>query len=104
MLDNNNELNEYDFVLFDLYKTNQKYREYFLNQRKEHPERLMIFDNSAYEFFVKGESLDVGEFYQQCGYPDWRNSSSRKKKSFSKIAKYLSDAFIEVLKKELKID
>ena len=48
--------------------------------------------------------LDVGEFYQQCGYPDWRNSSSRKKKSFSKIAKYLSDAFIEVLKKELKID
>ena len=47
MLDNNNELNEYDFVLFDLYKTNQKYREYFLNQRKEYPERLMIFDNSA---------------------------------------------------------
>ena len=48
--------------------------------------------------------LDVGEFYQQCGYPDWRNSSLRKEKSFSKIAKYLSDAFIEVLKKELKID
>ena len=48
--------------------------------------------------------LDVGEFYQQCGYPDWRNSSLRKKKSFSKLAKYLSDAFIEVLKKELKID
>lgn len=64
LLDNNNELNEYDFVLFDLYKTNQKYREYFLNQRKEYPERLMIFDNSAYEFFIKGESLDVGEFYK----------------------------------------
>lgn len=64
MLDNNNELNEYDFVLFHLYKTNQKYREYFLNQRKEYPERLMIFDNSAYEFFVKGEKLDAGEFYK----------------------------------------
>ena len=47
--------------------------------------------------------LDVGEFYQQCVYSDWRNNASRKKKSFSKIAKYLSDAFIEVLKKELKI-
>jgi len=64
LLDNNNELNEYDFVLFHLYKTNQKYREYFLNQRKEHPERLMIFDNSAYEFFVKGEKLEAGEFYK----------------------------------------
>lgn len=64
MLDNNNELNEYDFVLFHLYKTNQNYREYFLNQRKEHPERLMIFDNSAYEFFVKDETLDTGEFYK----------------------------------------
>lgn len=64
LLDNNNELNEYDFVLFHLYKTNQKYKEYFLNQRKEHPERLMIFDNSAYEFFVKGEKLEAGEFYK----------------------------------------
>lgn len=64
LLDNNNELNEYDFVLFHLYKTNSKYREYFLNQRKEHPERLMIFDNSAYEFFVKGEKLEAGEFYK----------------------------------------
>lgn len=60
----NNRLNDYDFVLFHLYKSNEKYREYFLNQRKEHPERLMIFDNSAYEFFVKGESLDAGEFYK----------------------------------------
>ena len=64
LLDKNNELNEYDFVLFHLYKTNQKYREYFLKQRKEHPERLMIFDNSAYEFFIKGEKLDTREFYK----------------------------------------
>lgn len=63
MLNANNELNEYDFVLFHLYKSNDKYREYFLNQRKEHPDRLMIFDNSAYEFFVNGEKLVMGEFY-----------------------------------------
>lgn len=63
LLNDNNSLNEYDFVLFHLYKTNEKYREYFLNQRKENPDRLMIFDNSAYEFFVKNETLDMGEFY-----------------------------------------
>ena len=64
LLDENNKLNEYDFVLFHLYKTNEKYREYFLNQRRDHPDRLMIFDNSAYEFFVKNETLDMGEFYK----------------------------------------
>ena len=64
LLNENNKLNEYDFVLFHLYKTNEKYREYFLNQRRDHPDRLMIFDNSAYEFFVKNETLDMGEFYK----------------------------------------
>lgn len=64
LLDENNKLNEYDFVLFHLYKTNEKYREYFRNQRRDHPDRLMIFDNSAYEFFVKNETLDMGEFYK----------------------------------------
>lgn len=64
MLSKNNELNEYDFVLFHLYKTNESYREYFLNQRSENPDRLMIFDNSAYEFFIKGERLNMGEFYK----------------------------------------
>lgn len=64
LLNENNKLNEYDFVLFHLYKTNKKYREYFLNQRRDHPDRLMIFDNSAYEFFVKNETLDMGEFYK----------------------------------------
>lgn len=47
--------------------------------------------------------LDIGEFYQQCGYSQWRNNPSRKRKSFNRIAKYLSDSFIEILKKELKI-
>ena len=62
LLDKNNELNEYDFVLFHLYQSNQKYREYFLNQRKKYPGRLMIFDNSAYEFFIKGETLDTKKY------------------------------------------
>lgn len=63
LMDKNNELNSYDFVLFHLYISNKEYREYFLNQRVEHPDRLMILDNSAYEFFVKGETLNLYEFY-----------------------------------------
>lgn len=62
LFDKNNELNEYDFVLFHLYQTNEEYKEYYLNQRKNHPDRLMIFDNSAYEFFVKGETLNYDDY------------------------------------------
>lgn len=58
LLPYNNDLNEYDFVLYHLYISNERYREYYLNQRREHPNRLMILDNSAYEFFVKGEVLN----------------------------------------------
>lgn len=64
MLDVNNQLNEYDFVLFHLYESNERYREYYLNQRKIHPNRLMIFDNSAYEYYVKGEILDLHLYYE----------------------------------------
>lgn len=63
MLSFNNELNEYDFVLFHLYKTNKRYRNYYLAQRRLYPDRLMIFDNSAYEFYVKGEQLDLEEYF-----------------------------------------
>lgn len=62
MLDRNLELNEYDFVLFHLYKEFPAYREYYKKLRETHPDRIMIFDNSAYEFFVKGERLDLNEF------------------------------------------
>ena len=62
MLDRNVELNEYDFVLFHLYKAFPAYREYYKNLRKTHPDRTMILDNSAYEFFVKGEKLDLEEY------------------------------------------
>lgn len=57
MLDRNLVLNDYDFVLFHLYQQYPAYREYYKNLRKSHPDRLMILDNSAYEFFVKGETL-----------------------------------------------
>lgn len=64
MLDRNNKLNEYDFVLFHLYESNIQYREYYLSQRRLYPDRLMIFDNSAYEYFVKGETLDLQLYYE----------------------------------------
>lgn len=64
MLPFNNELNEYDFVLFHLYESNIQYREYYLSQRRLYPNRLMIFDNSAYEYYVKGETLDLHLYYE----------------------------------------
>jgi hypothetical protein len=63
MLHQNIDLNSYDFVLFHLYKENEQYRNYYKSLRKTFTERLMIFDNSAYEFFVKGETLDLTEYY-----------------------------------------
>jgi hypothetical protein len=62
LLNYNMELNDYDFVLFHLLRDNSEYREYYYNMRRTHPERLMILDNSAYEFFVKDEELDLDEF------------------------------------------
>lgn len=65
LLNENNKINEYDFVLFHLYKSNEQYKQYYLNQRIEHPDRLMILDNSAYEFYIKGDKLDPIE-YRKC--------------------------------------
>ena len=59
MLRMNAYLNDYDFVLFHLYSVDKTYREYYQGMRKYRPNRLMILDNSAYEFFVKGDVLDV---------------------------------------------
>lgn len=58
----NEKLNDFDFVLFHLYISDPTYKKYFLDMRKNHPERVMIFDNSAYEFFVKGETLDLNKY------------------------------------------
>lgn len=62
LLKDNLRLNDYDFVLFHLYDTNPVYKEYYKKLRQTHPERLMIFDNSAYEYFVKGEQLDIEKY------------------------------------------
>lgn len=62
LLNDNTQLNSFDFVLFHLYISNSTYKNYYLNLRKTHPERIMIFDNSAYEFFVQGKELDMQQF------------------------------------------
>lgn len=62
MLDKNLELNQYDFVLFHLMLSNKEYRDYYFAMRKIHPERLMILDNSGYEFFIKSQELDVDAY------------------------------------------
>lgn len=62
MMDENLLYNEYDFVLFHLYDTNEEYRNYYLSLRKSHPERLMIFDNSAYEYYIMKKSFDESLF------------------------------------------
>lgn len=62
LLQEANKLNQFDLVLFHLLKSNSTYHEWAYNQRRLHPERLMILDNSAYEFFVKGETLDLDEY------------------------------------------
>lgn len=62
MLQENLRLNEYDFVLFHLYIKYPEYRDYYKKLRETHPDRLMILDNSAYEFFVKGETLDLPSY------------------------------------------
>lgn len=64
MLDRNIVLNDYDFVLYHLYLNNPTYKDYYTRLRKEHPERMMILDNSAYEFFVNGQILDMDAFVE----------------------------------------
>ena len=63
LLDKYNEkLNDFDLVLFHLYVSEPEYKSYFDNMRDRRPERRMILDNSAYEFFVKGEELNLDEY------------------------------------------
>lgn len=56
------EVNDYDFVLYHQFIKNSTYRETYLNRRTTDPNRLMILDNSAYEFFVSGESFNVDDY------------------------------------------
>lgn len=62
LLNKNEEINEFDFVLYHLYDNCEEYKNHFLNLRKNMPNRTMILDNSAYEYFVKGEELSIKGF------------------------------------------
>ena len=62
LIDKNIELNSMDLVLFNLYDSYEWYREYYKNLRKTHPERVMILDNSEYEYFIKGIELDLDRY------------------------------------------
>lgn len=63
MLSLNTCINDYEFVLLHLYLEDEEYAAYFNEIRSQHPYRLMVLDNSAYEFFVKGEELDFNKLY-----------------------------------------
>lgn len=55
-------LNDYDFILLHMMSDHPSYQWWAQDLRHSYPERMMILDNSAYEFFVKGETLDMDKF------------------------------------------
>ena len=55
-------LNDYDFILLHMMLDHPSYQWWAQDLRHSYPERMMILDNSAYEFFVKGETLDMDKF------------------------------------------
>lgn len=57
MLDEDNQLNQYNFVLYHLLLDSP---EYFKHYAKSH--RFTILDNSAYEFYVRGKILDLTDY------------------------------------------
>lgn len=61
LLFKNEELNDYDFILYHLFVKNSNYREYFSQIMRE-GKRMTIFDNSAYEFYRDGGEFDQEEF------------------------------------------
>lgn len=62
MLNRNIRLNDYDFVLYHLCTTDKFYRAYYKYLRKKFRDRLMILDNSAYEFWVHGTEFNAEDF------------------------------------------
>lgn len=62
LLKENNDLNDFDFVLVHLFLEDASYRKFFLKQRKKYPERLMILDNSGYEMLVKNKNIDMSDY------------------------------------------
>lgn len=64
MLEDNVKLNDFDLVLYHLFESNERYKQYYLNIRKQYPERLMILDNSAYEFYIQGKVCDFDKLVE----------------------------------------
>ena len=94
LLKENNELNHFDLVLFHLLRDNPSYRKWAYEQRRLHQERIMILDNSAYEFFVKGEVLNLEEYAEMVRdlQPDFfilPDVLQDRKKTIAGISKFL---------------
>lgn len=60
--DFNESLNTMDLILFHLCEEYKEYKEYYKNLIKRSKNRVSILDNSAYEFFVKGQELDLDKY------------------------------------------
>ncbi len=58
MLEDNGNLNDYDFILYHLCDKYTSYKDYFKNNQG----RLSILDNSAYEFFINKEEFREEDF------------------------------------------
>lgn len=62
LLEYNLSLNDFDFVLYHLYRSNPTYKNYYNRIRKFRHIRECILDNSAYEFSINGQEFDLDEF------------------------------------------
>lgn len=65
----NVEVNDYDFILYHLFRSNDVYKDYYKGLLMDRGDtlnpnfpRISILDNSAYEFYVKGQELNMDEF------------------------------------------
>lgn len=60
MLQMNDELNDFDFILLHLMLSDPGYRDYYMSRVGNG--RATILDCSAYEFYVKGQDVPLGEY------------------------------------------
>lgn len=58
MLNMNDELNDYDFILLHLYASNKHYKNYYDTKEK----RMSILDCSAYEYYIRGQSVNFNKY------------------------------------------
>lgn len=96
MLQEANVLNDFDLVLFHLLKESAEYHQWAYDQRRLHPGRLMILDNSGYEFYVKGQQLDLTEYAEYVNdlQPDYYilpDTLMDKNKTLNSVRQFMSD-------------